>query len=133
LISNSARNRRQLHDVVERYLSEQYGFDRYQSINRSAAGWDPLVWRGLAELGVLGMTVPVAQGGLGFGPLETLAMMGDCGRSLLLEPVLSSAVIAYGRIVCLRRRDAGRRVAGRHGYGREDRGTRAFRERRALR
>jgi hypothetical protein len=26
--------------------------------------------------------------------LETLAMMGDCGRSLMLEPVLSSAVIA---------------------------------------
>jgi alkylation response protein AidB-like acyl-CoA dehydrogenase len=85
---------RQLHDVVERYLSEQYAFDRFQAINRSAAGWDPSVWRGLADLGVLAITVPVAQGGLGFGPLETLAMMGDCGRSLLLEPVLSSAVIA---------------------------------------
>jgi hypothetical protein len=85
---------RQLHDAVERYLSEQYTFDRYQSIKRSAAGWDPSVWRGLAELGVLAITVPAAQGGLGFGPLETLAMMGDCGRSLLLEPVLSSAVIA---------------------------------------
>jgi alkylation response protein AidB-like acyl-CoA dehydrogenase len=85
---------RQLHDVVDRYLSEQYAFDRYQSIKNSAAGWDPLVWRGLADLGVLAITVPVAQGGLGFGPLETLAMMGACGRSLLLEPVLSSAVIA---------------------------------------
>jgi len=85
---------RQLHDAVERYLTEQYTFDRYQSIKRSAAGWDPSVWRGLAELGVLAITVPAAQGGLGFGPLETLAMMGDCGRSLLLEPVLSSAVIA---------------------------------------
>src|SRR5260370_748865 len=85
---------RQLHDAVERYLTEQYSFDRYQSINRSAAGWDPSIWRGLAELGVLAITVPAAQGGLGFGPLETLAMMGDCGRSLLLEPVLSSAVIA---------------------------------------
>src|SRR5882724_5583082 len=85
---------RQLHDAVERYLSEQYSFDRYQSIKRSAAGWDPSVWRGLADLGVLAITVPAAQGGLGFGPLETLAMMGDCGRSLLLEPVLSSAVIA---------------------------------------
>jgi hypothetical protein len=52
------------------------------------------VWRGLADLGVLGITVPAAQGGLGFGPLETLAMMGDCGRSLLLEPLLGSAVIA---------------------------------------
>ncbi len=34
---------RQLHDAVERYLSEQYSFDRYQSIKRSAAGWDPSV------------------------------------------------------------------------------------------
>jgi alkylation response protein AidB-like acyl-CoA dehydrogenase len=85
---------RQLHESVERYLSEQYGFDRFQSIKRSSAGWDSSVWRGLADLGVLAITVPVAQGGLGFGPLETLAMMGDCGRSLLLEPLLSSAVIA---------------------------------------
>ena len=52
------------------------------------------MWRGLADLGVLAINVPAAQGGLGFGPLETLAMMGACGRSLLLEPVLSSAVIA---------------------------------------
>ncbi len=85
---------RQLHEAVERYLGEQYGFERFQSIKRSAAGWDREIWRGLADLGVLAITVPAAQGGLGFGPLETLAMMGDCGRSLLLEPVLSSAVIA---------------------------------------
>ena len=85
---------RQLHEAVERYLSEQYGFDRYRSIKGSAAGWDPSIWRGLADLGVLGITVPTEQGGLGFGPLETLAMMGDCGRSLLLEPLLSSAIIA---------------------------------------
>jgi alkylation response protein AidB-like acyl-CoA dehydrogenase len=85
---------RQLHDVVERYLNEQYDFDRFRSIKRSAAGWDRSVWQSLADLGVLAITVPPAQGGLGFGPLETLAMMGDCGRSLLLEPVLSSAVIA---------------------------------------
>jgi alkylation response protein AidB-like acyl-CoA dehydrogenase len=87
-------DQRQLHDIVERYLGEQYTFERYRSIKRSAAGWDSAVWRGLADLGVLAITVPVAQGGLGFGPVETLAMMGDCGRSLLLEPVLSSAVIA---------------------------------------
>ena len=84
---------RQLHDVVARYLREQYDFDRYRSIKDSDAGWDSSVWRGLADLGVLAITVPVAHGGLGFGPLETLAMMGDCGSSLLLEPVLSSAVI----------------------------------------
>jgi len=79
---------------VDRYLTEQYSFEKYQAIKRSAAGWDAEVWRGLAELGVLGINVPAAQGGLGHGPLETLSMMGACGRSLLLEPILSSAVIA---------------------------------------
>ena len=60
---------RQLHDAVERYLSEQYSFERFRSIKDSADGWDPAVWQGLADLGVLGITVPVAQGGLGCGPL----------------------------------------------------------------
>jgi alkylation response protein AidB-like acyl-CoA dehydrogenase len=85
---------RQLRDTVERYLTEQYGFDKFRAINASSSGWDKAAWTGLAELGVLAINVPAALGGLGFGPLENLAMMGACGRSLLLEPFLSSAVIA---------------------------------------
>ena len=84
----------QLHDSVDRYLAGQYSFDKFRAINASQAGWDKAAWVGLGELGVLALNVPAAQGGLGFGPLETLAMMGPCGRSLLLEPFLSSAVIA---------------------------------------
>jgi alkylation response protein AidB-like acyl-CoA dehydrogenase len=85
---------RQLHETVDRYLTEQYTFEKFRAINASAAGWDKAAWSGLAELGVLALNVPAAQGGLGFGPLETLSVMGACGRSLLLEPFLSSAVIA---------------------------------------
>jgi alkylation response protein AidB-like acyl-CoA dehydrogenase len=84
----------QLHDTVNRYLTEQYTFERFRAINASPSGWDKAAWAGLAELGVLALNVPVAQGGLGFGPLETLSVMGACGRSLLLEPFSSSAVIA---------------------------------------
>jgi alkylation response protein AidB-like acyl-CoA dehydrogenase len=84
----------QLHDTVSRYLTEQYTFERFRAINASPLGWDRTAWTGLAELGVLALNVPTAQGGLGFGPLETLSVMGACGRSLLLEPFLSSAVIA---------------------------------------
>jgi alkylation response protein AidB-like acyl-CoA dehydrogenase len=84
----------QLHESIERYLKERYGFEKFRAIAASAQGWDRDVWSGLAELGVLSINVPTQCGGLGFGPLETLAMMGACGQSLLLEPVLSSAVIA---------------------------------------
>src|SRR5208282_4509108 len=89
-----SEDQQQLHDSVARYLTEQYTFDRFRAINASASGWDKAAWSGLAQLGVLAINVPAAQGGLGFGPLETLAMMGPCGRSLMLEPLLSSAVIA---------------------------------------
>jgi alkylation response protein AidB-like acyl-CoA dehydrogenase len=84
----------QLHDSVERFLGGQYSFERFRSIAASNAGWDKGVWRGLADLGVLAINVPVEYGGLGFGPLETLAMMGACGKRLVLEPVLASAVVA---------------------------------------
>jgi alkylation response protein AidB-like acyl-CoA dehydrogenase len=84
----------QLHDTVDRYLTDQYTFEKFRAINASAAGWDKTVWAGLGELGVLALNAPAAQGGLGFGPLETLSVMDVCGKSLLLEPFLSSAVIA---------------------------------------
>ena len=84
----------QLHDTVDRYLNEQYDFDKFRAVNASAEGWDKATWKGMAELGVLAINVPAEQGGLGFGPLENLALMGACGRNLLLEPFLSSAIIA---------------------------------------
>ena len=72
----------QLHDTVDRYLTDRYTFEKFRSVNASAAGWDKAVWAGLGELGVLALNVPAAQGGLGFGPLETLSVMGACGKSL---------------------------------------------------
>ena len=118
----------QLHDTVDRYLTEQYTLreiSRRQRLERGLgqSGMDR-AWR---RLGVLALNVPAAQGGLGFGPLETLAVMGACGRSLLLEPFLSSAVIATAAAARLRRRCGRRGVADSHGRGRSDRGAGAFR------
>src|ERR1700739_765612 len=84
----------QLRDAVEGFAAKEYGFDRLRAIKQSGAGWDPAVWRGLAELGVTALNVPTSLGGLGYGPTETLALMDACGPSLLLEPILTSAVVA---------------------------------------
>ncbi|HEX3948995.1 MAG TPA: acyl-CoA dehydrogenase family protein [Steroidobacteraceae bacterium] len=89
-----SEEQQQLHDTVDRYLTDQYRFEKYRAIDATAAGWDQAAWKGLANLGVLALNVPAEQDGLGFGPLETLSVIGVCGRSLLLEPFLSSAVIA---------------------------------------
>ena len=84
----------QLREAVTQFLAKEYPFERLAAVKRSGAGWDPAIWKGLAELGVTQVNVPASLGGLGYGPVETLALMSACGPSLLLEPVLSSAVIA---------------------------------------
>jgi len=85
---------RQLREVVEGFAAKEYRFDHLRAVKRSGAGWDPAVWRGLADLGVAALNVPASLGGLGYGPAETLALMDGCGPSLLLEPIITSAVVA---------------------------------------
>ena len=123
---------RQLREAVEGFATKEYTFDRLRAIKRSGVGWDPAVWRGLAELGVTALNVPAALGGLGYGPTETLALMDASGPSLLLEPILTSAVIATA---LLRQFDgrAGCRTVARHGRGRSDRGAGSLRTQFALR
>lgn len=70
------------------YLQQRYGFAERTAASRGEPGYRPEVWTALAsELGVLGMTVPEAHGGLGGGALEQMILMEEAGRALLLEPV----------------------------------------------
>lgn len=94
-----SNEQQQLRDSIQRYLAENYPFERYKQVKSGTAGWDTDNWRGLAEIGALGLVVPAAQDGLGFGAVETMVMMEACGRHLVLEPVLSSAVIATTLLV----------------------------------
>ena len=83
-----------LADAVRRFLADRYPFEARGAILRSPEGWSRQVWAGLAELGLLGLQVPEAHGGMAPAAVETLVAMTAFGRALLLEPYLSSAVLA---------------------------------------
>jgi alkylation response protein AidB-like acyl-CoA dehydrogenase len=83
-----------LADTVQRFLSQRYGFEARGAILRSKEGWSREVWAGLAELGLLTLQVPEEHGGMAPAPVETLLAMSAFGKALLLEPYLSSAVLA---------------------------------------
>jgi hypothetical protein len=55
------------------------------------------VWRAFAQdLGILGALAPAEFGGSGGGPVEMMVIMEELGRALVVEPFLSTAVIAAG-------------------------------------
>ena len=85
---------RQLEDTVRRFIARDYGFEHRRDILNGAQGWSRETWAQLADLGALAVNVPEEQGGLGYGPVETMLVMQAFGAGLLLEPYLASAVIA---------------------------------------
>ncbi len=86
-----------LRESLARYFADQYGFAQRQATIRSAEGWRPDVWCGLAEeLGVLGASFDVADGGLGGGAVENLVVMEEVGRALVIEPYLETVVVGGG-------------------------------------
>ena len=54
-----------LQDSVERFVAEQYGFERHREIAASDDGFSRECWSQFAELGWLAVALPEAHGGLG--------------------------------------------------------------------
>ncbi len=78
---------------VRRWLNSHYTFERRQNILGVQGGFDGEVWEGLRELGVAGLTIPEAFGGLGQSIEDLLPLIETLGEALLLEPMLWQAVL----------------------------------------
>ena len=55
-------------------------------------GYDPKLWKPFAEMGLTGILVAEADGGLGLGHVEAGIVLREIGRNLTPSPFLSTAV-----------------------------------------
>lgn len=86
-----------LRDSVARFLTDRYSFAARRQILDSELGWSPSIWQAFAEeLGVLGAVFPEAAGGLGGNATDTMVLMEELGRALVLEPFLETVVLGGG-------------------------------------
>jgi len=83
---------RQLRDSLRRYLANEYSFEARKKIIHGAGGSDA-AWAGFAELGLLGVPLPEEYGGFGGGGVDTLVVMEELGRGLVVEPYFATAVL----------------------------------------
>ncbi len=80
----------------------------------TASGRDAALWGQLAELGLTGMTVAEAHGGLGMTELDFVLLAQECGYVALPEPLVHTALVAVPMLQAHRGR-AGRAVAAAGG------------------
>ena len=82
-----------LRDSVRKWTDKAYGFEQRRSIVKQG-GFSKAAWKDLADLGLLGLQVPEASGGMGFGPVDAMVVMEELGRGIVLEPFAPVALVA---------------------------------------
>ncbi len=89
-------------DTTRRFIAKEYGFEaRHRIRQTSPEGFSREIWHGLADLGLLALNVPAADGGLGGSAIDNMLVMNAIGEGLLLEPYLASAVLATRTLALL--------------------------------
>lgn len=83
-----------LRNSVQRFIQDRYDFETRRRLVASEEGWSRDNWRQFAELGLLAAPFPEEFGGLGGSAVETMIILEEFGRGLVVEPYLPSVVLA---------------------------------------
>ncbi|MGH6958383.1 MAG: acyl-CoA dehydrogenase family protein [Caulobacteraceae bacterium] len=97
----AAEDRTALLDQLKRLLADFSAETDVRRTMEMAEGYDPALWRRLAEMGLAGLVVEDEFGGAGAGPVELERVMEEAGAALLCSPLLSSGVLAAGLLQAL--------------------------------
>jgi alkylation response protein AidB-like acyl-CoA dehydrogenase len=87
-----------LRDTAHDVLTKFYDIEKLREVTATDLGWSRDVWKSLAEIGILGLPFSEEDGGMGAGPEEVAAVLGEIGRSLAPEPVLDAVFVPGGLI-----------------------------------
>ncbi len=82
-----------LRDAVRRWVDKGFAFDRRHALAK-AGGASRAVYGELAELGLCGLVVPEAHGGLGQGAIDAMVVCEELGRGLVNAPYAHAALMA---------------------------------------
>ena len=82
-----------LQNLAKQILEGELTNERLREIDAGGDRFDRDLWGKLAESGLLGVAVPEAQGGLGYGFLEAALVLEQVGRTVAPVPYLATVVL----------------------------------------
>jgi alkylation response protein AidB-like acyl-CoA dehydrogenase len=90
----------ELRATVRAFLDEKSNEAAVREQMASDRGYDPEVWKQIAEqMGLAGLIIPEEYGGAGYSYVELLIVMEEMGRALLCAPYLGTAVFATNALL----------------------------------
>jgi len=85
-------------ESVERFIQDNYALERRRKIAEQEPGFSREYWAQMAELGWLALPFAEEHGGFGGNQIDTMVVMEQFGKGLVLEPYLASIVMGGGAV-----------------------------------
>ena len=79
---------------VEQFVQKEYDWETRQELSNSDLGFGDKNWKTFAELGWLGISISEDNGGFGGSSIETMLIMEEFGKGLVVEPFLETIVMS---------------------------------------
>ncbi len=84
-----------LRNSTRDFLASEWPLERSRRLlEHDERGYDPSEWARLAEMGYLGLTLPVEAGGQGLGAIELAIVLEEIGRACMPGPYLDAVLAA---------------------------------------
>src|SRR5487761_2678536 len=90
---------KQMRDEARKFLAEKCPPKAVRVVLDGKQPYDRELWKGLAEMGFLGVAIPEAYGGAGAGHLELCVIAEEMGRALAPVPFSSTVYLAAEAIL----------------------------------
>ena len=85
-------DRQMLADTLNRFITEQYGFETRDRIAQSPEGFSKELWARFADLGIIGALFKESDGGFGGDGFDIAVVFESLGRGLVVEPFLGTLI-----------------------------------------
>ncbi len=81
-----------LRDGARALLDDRCSTVRVRQVSETPERWDRELWSAMVEQGWLGIAVPEAEGGVGYGPVELAVLLEEIGRHVAPAPFLPTVL-----------------------------------------
>jgi alkylation response protein AidB-like acyl-CoA dehydrogenase len=89
----------ELRKSARRFLEDRSPSEAVRKLMETEDGYDPAVWRQIADQGWQAMHIPEEYGGAGFTYIELIVLLEEMGRALLCAPFFSTVCLAANTLL----------------------------------
>ncbi len=82
-----------LRTLARDFLAKECPKAKVREMDKDGKGYDPQLWRSMAELGWIGLTFPEEYGGMAASFMDLVVLMEEMGRNILPGPFFSTIAL----------------------------------------